>query len=92
MKRCNESVAVEAAAHELGTPLATIKAYMAAQMLVNGAPLLSSELDAAVFEFYGKTIAGQEEQRERWKRAITTVEGQLGEQLGALYVERFFPP
>jgi putative endopeptidase len=74
------------------TPLATIKAYMAAQMLSNGAPVLSSDLDAAVFEFYGKAIAGQESQRERWKRGITTVENMLGEQLGALYVERFFPP
>ena len=74
------------------TPLATIKAYMAAQFLSNNADVLSGELDAANFDFYGRTIGGREEQRERWKRAIASVEGQLGEQLGALYVERFFPP
>ncbi|WP_346773723.1 M13 family metallopeptidase [Altererythrobacter sp. BO-6] len=74
------------------TPLATIKAYMAAQFLSNNAAVISSELDAASFEFYGRTIGGQEAQRERWKRAISEVESLLGEQLGALYVERFFPP
>ncbi len=74
------------------TPLATIKAYMAAQFLSNNASVLSSELDNANFDFYGRTINGREEQQERWKRAISAVEGQLGEQVGALYVERFFPP
>ncbi len=74
------------------TPLATLKAYMAVQFLSNNAAVLSSELDAANFAFFGKEINGREVQQERWKRAITAVEGQLGEQLGALYVERYFPP
>ena len=74
------------------TPLATIKAYMAAQFLSGNASVLSSELDEARFALFGKLINGQESQQERWKRAIGAVEGQLGEQLGALYVERFFPP
>lgn len=74
------------------TPLSTIKAYMAADFLGNNAAVLSSELDAATFEFYGKAINGQEKQQERWKRAIDAVEGALGEQLGALYVAKHFPP
>ncbi len=74
------------------TPLATIKAYMAAQFLANHAAVLSSDLDEANFDFYGRTIGGQEAQEARWKRAIGAVQGQLGEQLGALYVERYFPP
>ncbi|WP_338241839.1 M13 family metallopeptidase [Aurantiacibacter hainanensis] len=74
------------------TPLATLKAFMAAQFFSNNASVLSSELDEANFEFFGRTINGQEEQRERWKRSIAAVEGALGEQLGALYVERYFPP
>ena len=53
------------------TPTETIKAFMAAQFLGNNAAVLSSELDAAVFDFYGKTISGREEQQERWKRAIS---------------------
>jgi len=74
------------------TPLATIKAYMAKSMLSSNAAVLSSELDDATFEFYGKTISGREVQQDRWKRAIGEVEGSIGEQLGALYVEKYFPP
>ena len=74
------------------TPLATLKAYMATRFLQNNAAVLSTELDDANFAFYGKTINGQEEQQERWKRAINAAEGALGEQLGALYVSRYFPP
>lgn len=74
------------------TPLPTIKAYMAAQFLSANAAVLSSELDEANFELFGRVIGGREEQRARSKRAISAVESQLGEQLGALYVERFFPP
>ncbi|BDI59970.1 M13 family metallopeptidase [Qipengyuania nanhaisediminis] len=74
------------------TPLATLKAYMAKSFLSSNAAVLSSELDDANFAFYGKTISGREEQQERWKRAISAVEGSIGEQLGALYVERYFPP
>ncbi len=74
------------------TPLATIKAYMAVRFLGGNAAVLSSELDAVQFDFFGRTIGGREEQQPRWKRAISAVEGMLGEQLGALYVERYFPP
>ena len=74
------------------TPLATLKAYMAKSFLASNASVLSTELDDAIFDFYGRTINGQEQQQDRWKRAISAVEGALGEQLGALYVERHFPP
>ncbi|WP_108789854.1 M13-type metalloendopeptidase [Erythrobacter sp. Alg231-14] len=73
------------------TPLATIKAYMATRFLSGNAAVLSSDLDKANFDFYGKTISGREEQQERWKRAIGAVEGSIGEQLGALYVDEYFP-
>ncbi|MCK0129583.1 M13 family metallopeptidase [Erythrobacter sp. F6033] len=74
------------------TPLATLQAYMAKSFLSSNAAVLSSDLDTATFEFYGKAISGQEEQQARWKRAISAVEGSIGEQLGALYVEQYFPP
>ncbi|WP_271079257.1 M13 family metallopeptidase [Aurantiacibacter sp. MUD61] len=74
------------------TPLETIKAYMAVRFLSSNADVLSTELDAVNFAFYGQTINGLEEQQPRWKRGISAVEGMLGEQLGALYVEQFFPP
>ncbi|APE27303.1 M13 family metallopeptidase [Aurantiacibacter gangjinensis] len=74
------------------TPLATLQAHMARNFLASNASVLSTELDAAQFDFYGRTISGAEEQEARWKRGISTVEGMLGEQLGALYVEQYFPP
>lgn len=74
------------------TPLPVIKAYMAAQFLASNSAVLPSEIDNANFDFYGKFLSGQGEQRPRWKRAIASTEGMLGEQLGALYVQRYFPP
>ena len=44
------------------------------------------------FAFYGKAMSGKQEDRPRWKRAVASVEGGLGEALGQLYVARFFPP
>ncbi|NNC53205.1 MAG: M13 family metallopeptidase [Erythrobacter sp.] len=74
------------------TSLPTLQAYMAKSFLGSNAALLSSELDETVFDFYGRTINGREQQQDRWKRGISAVESALGEQLGALYVERYFPP
>ena len=73
------------------TPLPTLKAFMASRFLSTHAPVLPSEIDNANFDFYGKVLNGQQEQRPRWKRAIDTVQGQLGEVLGKTYVERYFP-
>ena len=74
------------------TPLANLKAWMAVRLLSAQSSRLPSDIDAANFAFFGKVMSGQEEQRPRWKRAISEVESLLGEQLGALYVERYFPP
>lgn len=74
------------------TSPATIQAWMAAHFLSANADVLPSDLDQARFDFYGKLLQGQEEQRPRWKRAIDTVEGELGEALGEAYVTRYFPP
>ena len=74
------------------TPLPTIKAFMATRFISDHAAVLPSEIDDANFAFYGEFLQGQEEQRPRWKRAIAATENQLGEQLGALYVDRYFPP
>ncbi len=74
------------------TPLANLKAYMAVRFLSSYAPVLPSAIDDANFAFYSGVMRGQDTQRPRWKRAIGEVEGLLGEQLGATYVERYFPP
>lgn len=74
------------------TPIETLRTFMVVRFLSTNAAVLSSKLDQANFDFFGRFLGGRQEQRARWKRAISTVEGQLGEQLGSLYVQRFFPP
>jgi predicted metalloendopeptidase len=54
--------------------------------------LLTDDLIAEDFDFYGRTLSGTESIRERWKRAVSVVESLMGDALGKLYVERHFPP
>jgi putative endopeptidase len=56
------------------------------------AALLTDELVAEDFSFYGRRLSGTEEIRDRWKRAVSLVEGLMGDAVGKLYVERHFPP
>jgi putative endopeptidase len=56
------------------------------------APFLPRAHDRASFEFYGKTLQGQPEEKPRWKRVLDVVDAQLGEPLGQLYVAKAFPP
>ncbi|HWK41233.1 MAG TPA: M13 family metallopeptidase [Croceibacterium sp.] len=74
------------------TDIDTLKAFMIAQFISNNASVLPADIDDANFAFYGKLLNGQEVKRARWKRAIASTEGMLGEQLGKLYVDRYFPP
>ena len=52
---------------------------------------LSDYIVAANFDFFGKTMSGRKENYPRWKRATNQVEGQMGDALGKMYVERYFP-
>ena len=74
------------------TPLDTWRAYLAAHFLSDHASYLPKPIDDARFAFFGTVLSGQPEQRPRWKRAITAVEGQLGELLGEVYAARWYPP
>ncbi|MDF8333143.1 M13 family metallopeptidase [Novosphingobium cyanobacteriorum] len=74
------------------TDIGTIQAWMAARFLSSNASVLPSDIDAATFELYGRTLSGRTAERERWQRAMATLEGQMGEALGALYVKEHFPP
>jgi len=74
------------------TPVATWQAYLAAHFLSDHAAQLPREIDDASFAFYGTLLGGQPKQRERWKRGISAVEGQLGELLGRIYAARYYPP
>ncbi len=74
------------------TALPTLKAYLTFHYLSDHAPYLPKRFDDARFDFYGRALRGQPEQRERWKRAVDVVNDSLGEQVGQLYVEKYFPP
>ncbi len=67
------------------------KAWLKWQIINGASPYLSSEFVSENFEFYGKTLSGTPELRERWKRAVSLIEGSLGEAVGKVYVEKFFP-
>ncbi len=73
------------------TPLPTWKAWLTAQLITLHAPLLAEPFDEASFEFFGRTLSGQQVRRPRWKRGVQLVNGSMGEALGQLYVERHFP-
>ena len=74
------------------TPLDTLKAYQAYTLADQASPYLSKAFDSAHYEFRDKTLSGQLEQRPRWKRGVTLVDKQIGEALGKLYVQAYFPP
>ena len=76
----------------MSTPIDTLKAYLAYHYLSNTASVLPAALDDENFDFYGKTLNGQPEQRERWRRGVDVVNGALGEAIGEIYVQRHFPP
>lgn len=73
------------------TDLNTIKAYLAWNVINSAAPYLSKEFVDADFNFYGKVLSGTVENKPRWKRVVNTVDGCLGEAVGQLYVEKYFP-
>jgi putative endopeptidase len=54
--------------------------------------LLTDDLVAEDFDFYGRTLSGTESIRDRWKRGVSVVENLMGDALGKLYVEKHFPP
>ena len=66
-------------------------AYMQWSLIDRAAGYLSDDLVAQNFDFYGKTLSGKQAHQPRWKRAVSTVNGVLGEAVGQMYVEKYFP-
>lgn len=87
-----KSAIVAAADVFANTPVDVMKDYLTASLLSNNSAYLPKRIDDASFEFFGKTLRGQEEQRPRWKRAVGQVNGTLGMVVGKVYVEEHFPP
>src|SRR5699024_4904524 len=73
-------------------PLDVWKNYLRFHLVSSYAPWLSSPFAEAHFDFFNKTLNGQQQSEPRWKRASNLVNRQLGDALGQLYVERYFPP
>ena len=71
--------------------VATLKNVMLWNMIRGSMGQLSEELDRMSFDFYGKTLRGTPEQSPLNERALGVVNGSLGEALGKLYVEKYFP-
>jgi putative endopeptidase len=69
-----------------------VKAYFAWYLINTAAPYLSNDFVTTNFAFYGKAMSGREVMRPRWKRVVTTINGTLGEAVGQMYVEKYFPP
>ena len=74
------------------TPVDVWKDYLKVHFLSDHASVLPSEFDEASFDFYSTTLRGVTEQRARWKRGVAAVNGTLGEAVGQVYVEQYFPP
>ena len=73
------------------TPLSTWKEWIAFRFVSDHASVLPKAFDDARFNFYSKQLSGVQQQRERWKRGVATVNGALGEGVGEIYVKTHYP-
>ena len=75
-----------------GEDLDDWKRWLRWRVISGRASLLTDEIVDANFAFYGRTLSGTEQLRDRWKRGVSLVESLMGDAVGRLYVERHFPP
>ena len=73
-------------------PLSQWKVYLKWHAIRSAAAYLNNAAEQAHFEFYGTKLSGQPAQEPRWQRSFRVIDGAIGEALGQLYVERYFPP
>ncbi|KAA2285823.1 M13 family metallopeptidase [Arenimonas fontis] len=73
-------------------PLEQWQTWLRFRTIDGASPYLSSAFEQANFDFYRKTLAGQQEMQPRWKRVLTALNMSMGEGFGQLYVEQAFPP
>lgn len=74
------------------TPINDSKAYLSWCVINSAASYLSDNFVDANFEFYGKQLSGRKVLQPRWKRTVSTINSALGEEVGQMYVEKYFPP
>lgn len=73
-------------------PLSKHISYLQYNLIDAAASCLSDDFIAARFDFYGKVLSGRQVNQPRWKRAVNSVNGLLGELVGQMYVEKYFSP
>ena len=71
--------------------LDVLKAYLQWNVINTASSYLSDNFVAQNFDFYGRTLSGTKEMQTRWKRAVSAVNGVLGEAVGQMYTEKYFP-
>jgi len=74
------------------TDIETIKTYLKFRIMNLSAKLLDDKTYDIAFDFYNRVMSGQKEQKPRWKRAIGILDGSLGDEVGRLYVAKYFSP
>ena len=67
-----------------------IKTYLKYRIISSADSLLDDDTYEIAFDFYNRTMAGQKQQKPRWKRAVALIDDSLGEEVGRLYVEKYF--
>jgi putative endopeptidase len=72
-------------------PIDAWKALLTFHTLSSAAPLLPKPYEELSFDFFGKTLQGTPAQRERWKRAVSATNTDLGDAVGEMYVKQYFP-
>jgi len=73
------------------TDLAVLKDYLAGQLVQGACSALSDDFYDASFDFFSKQMSGIQQQKPRWRRAMSVPNSILGEAVGKMYVERYFP-
>ena len=68
-----------------------LKCYLQWNVINTASSYLSDDFVAQNFDFYGKTLSGTKEMQPRWKRAVSSVNGVLGEAVGQMYTDKYFP-
>jgi len=73
------------------TDFELVKTYLKYRIVSAADSVLDDKTYEISFDFYNRTLAGQKEQKPRWKRAVSMIDGALGEMVGKLYVDKYFP-
>ena len=89
--RQNDAIAAMAKTFA-GTDVGILRDYMSVSYMGSTAAYLPANVDDARFAFYGTALRGTKVQRPRWKRAVSQIDGYMGEIVGKIYVKKHFPP